>query len=112
MARRSRSAGATGLTDERSGPVKQIKSESQRLAPPTQIAVAPAVHALEERRRVGILRLLARVALDRAAVLPFVFVPFVERRRRRVHRNEGGVDAGANIAAMIHELAFAAVQQR
>ena len=64
------------------------------------------------RRHVRVLRLLARVALDRAAVLPFVLVPLVLRRGRRVHRHEAGVDAGLHVAAMVEELVLGAAQQR
>src|SRR5205823_9930605 len=111
MARARRSAGTRDLTDERSGPVEQIESEAQRVTPPAQVPIAPPANALEERRRVWILRLLARVTLDRAAVFPFVFVPFIERGGRRVHRDETGVDADANITAVVEKLAFAAVEQ-
>ena len=61
---------------------------------------------------VGILRLLARVALDRPAVLPLVLVPLVRVRRGRVHRDEPGVDAGLHVAAVIEELAVIGAEDR
>ena len=58
-------------------------------------------------RHVGIVGLLARVALDRPAILPLVLVPLVARRRRRVHRDQSRVDAGLHVACVIRGTASA-----
>src|SRR6266498_3541830 len=92
--------------------MEQVDAEAQRIATPAQVAVAPAADPLEHRGNVGVSRLLKGVALDRAAVLPFVFVPFVGRRDKRVQRDQPGVGAGLNVAAMIAELVIARFQMR
>ena len=66
---------------------------------------APAPDALEHRRNVRIVRLLARVALDRARVFPLVLVPLVVASGDRVQRHEPGVDARLHVAAVVVELA-------
>src|SRR5271170_4447852 len=84
--------------------MEQVHAKSQRLAPPAQVGVAPATDALEHRRNVGVGRLLESIALDRAAVFPFVFVPFVRGRDRRVQRDQSGVDPRLHVAAMVTKL--------
>src|SRR6266404_6220526 len=92
--------------------MEQIDAEAQRLAAPVQVAVAPAADSLEHRRNVGVFRSLEGVAFDRAAVLPFVFVPFVGRRDKRMERDQAGFDAGVDVAAMIAELVIGRIQMR
>ena len=91
-------------------PVKQVDGEAQRVAPPAHVGIAPLADALEHRGHVGVFRLLARVALDRPAVLPFVLVPLVLVGGRRVHRDEPGVDARLHVAAVVEEFAVLGAQ--
>src|SRR6266581_7643862 len=93
-------------------PMEEVDAEAQRIAAPVQVAVAPAADPFEHRGNVGVSRLLERVALDRAAVLPFVFVPFVRRRDKRMQGNQPGIDTGLDIAAMIAELVSRLLQMR
>src|SRR5438876_5256633 len=93
-------------------PMEEIDAEAQRIAAPVQVAVAPAADPLEHRGNVGVARLLERVALDRAVVLPFVLVPFVGRRDKRMQGNQSGIDTGLNVAAMIAELVIRRFQMR
>src|SRR5216683_274789 len=62
--------------------------------------------------RSRIVGLLDGVTLDRAAVFPFVFVPFVDRGDTRVQGNESGVDSRLHVAAMVAEFVLARVQMR
>src|SRR5215471_4012164 len=87
-------------------PTEEVEPESQRLASPAQVSVSPAADACEHCRNVRIGRLFDRVAFDRGAVFPFVFVPFVVGSHAGVERNQTGVDSRLNVSAMILEFAL------
>src|SRR5208283_50691 len=90
--------------------MEQVCAEAQRLAAPAQVRVAPATNALEHRRNVGVCRLLERIALDRAAVFPFVFVPFVRGRDNRMQGDQSDIDTRLDIAAMVTKLVRGGLQ--
>lgn len=92
--------------------MEQIDAEAQCVAAPAQVSVAPAANTFEHRRNVRVGRLFEGVALDRAAVLPFVFVPFVSRGDDRMQRHQAGIDACLDVAPMVEKFIRDRLQMR